>query len=186
MLRRMSSTVYAGARHRSSSVVIDGRVEAGLGPPSGEERHLRRGQRARAQALELRALDLLGRGEPRGLEVLGRRRVRRAIAVVVDRLERPAEGAHASRHRQVALGEAVEVDRVVPQDLALAVVADQVGLEPEEVLGRPAGTSSRGAGSRSRTRCGRRPSSASRRRRTGRRTRSRSSSCAGSTRWPTS
>ena len=71
-----------------------GRVEARLGPATSEERHLRRSERASAQALQLRALDRFGRCQPRGLEVLGRRRVEPRDRCGVSRLERPAEGAH--------------------------------------------------------------------------------------------
>jgi hypothetical protein len=76
------------------------RIEPGLSPATLEERNLGGGLGARLQSLELDALDVLARGQPRSLEVLRRWRVRPDQLVVVDRLEWASErtGHDAGRY----------------------------------------------------------------------------------------
>ncbi len=166
---------------RSPPQVVEGlqlaRVEPGGVPSRSVERDGVRPPRLVDQTGQLGALDDVG------ARVVGRTRSTRAAAGTSARRRRGRRprGGDADRRPsgrrdavrgvlhegrlvgEVAVGEPVEVDRVVPQDLA-PWTPRRSG--PGAAPGTPwwrAGTSSRGGGSRSRTRCGRRPSSGSRR-----------------------
>jgi hypothetical protein len=111
-------------------------------PSALEERHLAGRMRAFLQSPEASMLDDVGRIEPPRLEVLGGWRVQPLDRGHVDRfVAAPQRTSHASGRplrtgrracRRGDLGpgparEAIEVERVVPEDLALGVVTDQIG-----------------------------------------------------------
>ena len=132
MLLRMSSTRVAGARQRSSSERELVGVEArGVPAPRGRTAPRTRARaRSRRRASWTRSISSGGASHAVS-KYSGGGGYARASAVVVDRLARPAQRSHRrlfEARRQVAVGEAVEVDRVVPEDLALALVGE---LRPE-------------------------------------------------------
>src|SRR4051794_10681255 len=145
----MSSTVYHGASHRSSSV----RTARGSKPTSANRRAWN-GMRPACMALFFSRSSCLrsmtsggsyhadskysgGGGNSRAISSRSTAWCWRRMPMLMARpLSSCAGGGFEQPRRVVRVRELVEVDRVVPEDLALGLVADLVGQQVEEGLHR--------------------------------------------------